>query len=133
MENLRSKKYLQQFLILFIWIGVVILIFKIIDDRQVAAVFAGIGFILWPTLFILAELCSQKSNKIHVALLSFFLFANAVPIFLLRVLNWGEDFVNLRLFGIPAQSFHKFSNLLYLIVMASCLFHYFSQKKVEKD
>ena len=126
------KKYLTQFFILFVWIVIVVLLFKFIPEKQVAAVIAGAGFILWPAFFIIAEIKNRK-NWGHVFILGFFLVTNALPIFFLRVLNWGVEFSELSLFGIPAQSLHSVSNILYFAVMASCLFYFVKTKRIEKS
>ncbi len=129
---MKSKVYLYQFLVLLFWIVIVILLFKFISEKQVAAVFAGVGFILWPTLIFAYEWNQKPREKIYLGILAIFLVANALPLFLLRVLNWGADFSSLSLFGIPATRFHATSNILYLLVMASCAFCFIKAKKAER-
>ncbi len=117
------NKYRNELGIFLLWAVCVVVFFKFIENRQVAALIAGMGFIFWPALFLYLEFRSDRKNKIHVFALSLFLVVSAIPIFLLRVLNWGVDFSTLSLFGIPAEQFHRSSNLIYLIVMVSCLYH----------
>ena len=117
------NKYRNQLAVFLLWAICVIVFFKFITDRQVAALVAGLGFVIWPSLFLILELKSEQKNKIHIFALSLFLIAAALPIFLLRVIYWGEDFSTLSLFGLPASSMHKYSNLFYLLVMISCFYH----------
>ena len=129
---MKSKVYLYQLILLLVWIGVVVLLFKLISEKQIAAVIAGFGFILWPVLFLLYEWNQKPRNKIYIAILAIFIFANAIPIFLVRVLNWGDDFSTLSIAGIPALRFHAISNVLYLLVMTSCFFCFVKSKKAKK-
>lgn len=115
--------YKTQSFILIVWILVVMALFRFISDRQVAASIAGLGFIVLPTLFLYSEFRSYK-RILHIFVLGIFLIAAAMPIFLLRVLNWGSDFSSLDLFGIPATGLHKASNYLYLLMLCSAVYHF---------
>lgn len=114
--------YKKQIGLLVLWVIAVIFIFKIISDKQMAALLAGIGFLLLPSLFLYFEFKNEK-NKIHVAALLLFLFCSAIPIFLLRIFNWGVDFKSLNLLGIPAGALHLSSNFLYILVIISAIYH----------
>ncbi len=129
---MRSKIYLYQFFILFAWIAIVMLLFRLIPEKQVAAIFAGLGFIIWPSLFFTYEWNQKPKDKIYLIILAVFLLACALPIFILRIAYWGADFSSLNLFGIPAARFHATSNILYLLVMLMTLICYFKAKKTDK-
>ena len=120
--------YRNQSIILGLWIIVVICLFKFISSKEVASVFAGVGFIVWPVLFLIYELMNSK-NKIHLAALLVFLCLSALPIFLMRVLNWGTDFSELSLVGIPMEVFHRASNGLYILMLVSSLSRYLIERK----
>ncbi|MBC7420092.1 MAG: hypothetical protein H7328_05140 [Bdellovibrio sp.] len=120
---MKMNKYRNQLAVFLLWAVCVIVFFKFIPDRQIAALLAGAGFIIWPSLFLFLELKSPNKSKIHVFALSLFLVAAALPIFLLRVIHWGEDFGSLTLFGLPAVNLHQTSNVFYLIVMVSCFYN----------
>ena len=96
----------------------VLALFKIVSEKQVAALLAGAGFILLPLLILYFEVTGKK-NKIHISVILFFLITSAIPIFLLRVLNWDTDFATLSLVGIPARALHGVSNFTYLAMLAS--------------
>ena len=114
--NLRN--YRVQAALLGIWILVVLALFRIISEKQTAALIAGAGFILLPLLILYFEFTGKK-NKGHIAVILLFLLSSAIPIFLLRVLNWGVDFSTLSLGGIPARTLHGISNVTYLAMLAS--------------
>lgn len=117
------NKYRNQLAVFLLWAVCVIVFFKFIPDRQIAAIFAGAGFIIWPSLFLFLEMRAEKKSKVHIFALALFLVAAALPIFLLRVIHWGEDFSTLTLLGMPAVNLHKTSNFFYLIVMVSCFYN----------
>lgn len=106
--------------------------FKFIPSKEVASVAAGIGFVLWPSLFLVYEWSQRPKNKIYIFILGYFLVTSALPIFLLRILNWVEEFSSLSFLGIPAPYFHKASNFVYLTMMVAALISYFRQKKLGK-
>lgn len=118
--------------IFIIWIVVVTLLFKLIPSKQIAGAIAGFGFVLWPTLFFIFELKQSLKDKIYMTVLAIFLLTNALPIFLLRVFNWGTDFSELNLLGIPAIRFHGISNVMYLVMMGMSAWLFFKNKKIEK-
>jgi hypothetical protein len=124
---LKSKKYLYQFGVLLVWMICVVLLFKFIESKQIASVWAGLGFVAIPIVLLLLELRQSQKNKLQIFILFLFLILSALPIFLLRILNWGVDFSTLTLAGIPATSLHGISNFFYLLMMLSCLFHAFKR------
>lgn len=100
----------------------VLLAFQFIPVKEKAALIAGTLFLLSTAFIIFYELKfpgAMKRATFWGALL--FLFAGAIPIFALRVMNWGIPFDQLSLLGIPAQKLHEFSNYLFLILVV-CFF-----------
>jgi hypothetical protein len=123
--------YRNQIIILVLWILVVTALFKFISDRQVAAVIAGLGFILIPFSFLISEL-KNKMNPFHIFTLIFFLSMSAVPIFGMRVVNWGVEFNSLNLLGIEAQFLHKISSYFYMLIMISTVYCFIKERKLLK-
>jgi hypothetical protein len=130
-ENMIKLSYRSQVLILAVWIVVVTLLFKLISDRQIAALIAGTGFILLPLWILVTEVKSEK-NKIHIFIILFFLLSSALPVFLLRVMNWGTEFNSLDILGVPAGAFHKFSNFTYVAMVISALVLYRRERASRK-
>ena len=126
-------KYLthrMQFFILAAWIPLVMTIFALIHDRAWAAIIAGVGFIFWPSLFLVLEIYNKNlRSKIHIAGCIQFLILAAIPIFLLRVLNWRINFHELSLFGINAIALHKFSNISYLVMTIAIVYSSYLNKR----
>lgn len=117
--------YRTQIIILSVWILVVMLLFRLMPDRQVAATLAGIGFVLWPVLFLVSEYLRRPAlNTSHIIVLGVFLLFCALPILLLRVLNWGVPFDQLSFMGIPGPVIHKASNYIYILMLVSAIYHY---------
>lgn len=129
---MRSKTYFYQFQVLLVWMFLVILFFKYIPSKEIASVVAGVGFVTWPTLFLIYEWNQRPKNKVYILSLGVFLNLCALPIFLLRIFNWGDEFASLSLLGIPASKLHSISNFLFLAMMVVALVSYFKEKKSEK-
>lgn len=124
--------YLTQIILLFVWIIVVMLLFRLISDRQIAATIAGAGFILLPILFLISELKNAKHGW-HLFTLSFFLVTSALPIFGLRVLNWGVEFDSLNIMGVQASFIHKISSYIYILILISAIYYFYREKSLKID
>lgn len=127
-----SIKYRNQLLAFVLWIFAVIALFKFSSlffiDKQVAALFTGAGFIVLPVLFLISELKNAK-NKFYMVVLGLFLICSALPIFFLRIFNWGVEFSSLNLFGIPASFMHQYSNYFYILMLLSAAYRAIDEKK----
>ena len=119
---MKKITYFKQTCILVLWIPLVILLFRFISDRQMAALVAGLGFLLLPLFFFGYELSKNKMKSwlVVIGCLQFLIFA--LPIFLLRVLNWGIAFNDLFFLGIPASSLHHYSNVSYFALLGVMCF-----------
>src|SRR5690606_34976149 len=96
----------------------VIAIFKLIADRQVAALCAGSLFVLVPLLMMIAEYRAQKlQNWVWLlCALQFWVFF-ALPIFGMRILNWGTAFNELSFLGISGPTMHELSNKSFMVML----------------
>ena len=128
---MKKLTYGFQVLILGGWIVVVLALFRFIADRQLAAVFAGSGFILLPLWVLYSEIVGSR-NRFHIFVVLFFLLTSALPVFLLRVLNWGVEFGTLSIIGISAATLHRTSNFTYLAMLVSALILYRREKSFRK-
>ena len=117
--------YFGELLAYFVWGICVFLIFTLIENKQVAGSVAGVGFLLLPLFFLIQEFKQpQRKSKLHMGVLLSFLILSVLPIILLRVFNYGVDFNTLSVFGFPAQKIHRYSNLIYLLMMASAFYRW---------
>lgn len=126
---MKNLSYLNQIIILAIWVIVVGALFSLIQEKQVAGIIAGIGFIFIPVVFLFSEMRQAKKNIIHLSTLGLFLIASALPIFFLRVLNWGVEFKDLSLLGISAEQLHRSSNILYSFMFLSAIYCYVQSRR----
>lgn len=125
---MKNISYLNQIIILIIWVAIVGSLFTFMQEKQVAGIIAGSGFILLPTLFIYSEMKNTKKSIFHLLTLSLFVLASAFPIFFLRVLNWGVDFKELSLLGISSEQLHRTSNILYSFIFLSAAYCYVRER-----
>lgn len=128
---MKNINYKVQVISLVVWIVVVLFIFKFVPDRPTAGLIAGVGFLILPSLFLIAELAGEK-RKLHMASLTVFLACSALPIFLLRIFNWGAEFGTLNFYGLSAVLLHRFSNYFYLVMLGSAIYHWRRSKPSAK-
>lgn len=108
----------------------VISIFKIIPNRQIAATIAGFLFMAIPIGMMIWEYRRAGLEHFYwfVAVLQFWtLFA--VPIFGLRVLNWGVPFEQLSFLGISGAILHQWSSKSYMVMMAFTLWSWWQSSR----
>jgi hypothetical protein len=115
----------------FVVIGV-IAAFKAIPEKQLAAVAASSLFLMSASVILFFErkhASYKKRFSFWMALA--FLVLSILPIALLRFTNWGVEFSSLDLFGIPAQSLHRFSNWMFMGLMVALFID--SQVQARRD
>lgn len=120
---MKKISYKTQVIGLVVWILIVFGIFRGVPDKQLAGFIAGIGFLILPILFFVTEIKGAKNN-LHMASLLIFLLCAALPIFIVRIATWGEDFNTTDFFGVPSPVLHKLANFLYLGMLASAIYHW---------
>jgi len=108
-----------EFLILLLWIPCVIFIFKFIQDKKIAGLVAGTGFLLIPVINIFRERLSRQANAssrlARVFASGAFFILSAMPIFLFRVFNWDKSLEEISIFGIlSGRQLHSLSNILFV-------------------
>lgn len=96
----------------------VMVFFKFISDRQIAATLAGILFVGLPLLMMILEYrrAGFKEGVWFLAVLQFWIVF-ALPILGLRIFNWGVPFEELSFLGFPGPVLHKWSSKSYMIMM----------------
>lgn len=122
-------KYSRQLLILVLWVVGVGLLFKFSPDKQTAGALAGVVFIAIPILLLISELKRPQKHWYQLVTLGIFLVGSALPIFLLRVLNWGTDFNELSLLGVTGPQLHKLSNGLYIAMIVTTAYCWYKTRK----
>lgn len=110
-----------EFVVLLLWIPCVILIFKLIEDRKIAGLVAGTGFLLIPLFNILRERKTMTSMPLRLSRIiasGLFFFLSALPIFLYRVFNWEKNLEDISVLGfITGRQLHSLSNILFVTMV----------------
>ncbi len=119
--NTLSKIFTLEFIVLLLWIPCVIFIFKFIQDRKIAGLVAGAGFLAIPLFNIYRERKSTaetSSRLTRVAASGLFFLLSAMPIFLYRVFNWDKNLEEISIFGLmTGRQLHSFSNILFVAMI----------------
>jgi hypothetical protein len=126
-----TNPYRRLLLFNFVVVLVVMALFRWIPSRQTASLFAGILFLLSPLLTLGTEWRRQRSLRSVPALTAlFFLLVSALPIFLLRLCNWGTPFEELSLLGWTGRQMHQASNFIFFVMLGGLWWGSQSQKKI---
>lgn len=116
-----AKVFTLEFLLLLLWIPCVIFIFKYVQDRKLAGLVAGAGFLVLPIFNIYRErksTASGVSRLTRVTASGLFFLLSAMPIFLFRVFNWEKRLEEISIFGIMSgRQLHSFSNILFVAMI----------------
>lgn len=127
---MRQKRFLVYLIVQGILIPVVMFLFQTNPDRKMAATQAGVLFVGVPLMMVLREVLKMKSKeKIWFLGHLQFLMLFAIPILGLRLLNWNADFSSLSVLGVSGQGLHRWSNLSFMLMMASNLWTWYRSKK----
>lgn len=109
---------------------IVILLFKMIEERKVAALMAGSLFIVGPAYVL------WKESKMGFALKRtswwsslVFLCISSLPIFLLRVIYWNEAFENIQVMGLSGPRMHSMSSYLFIVMLLGFFMDSFLEKR----
>lgn len=116
---MKKIPYKVNLFILLIWIPTVIAFFKMIENKKIASLCAGVGFVIIPILLIYFEIKKESVSKVYIAVLLGFLTLSSLPIFTMRVLYWDSNFADLSLLGIKMALFHSLANFNYLLLIAT--------------
>lgn len=120
-RNTLAKIFTLEFVVLLLWIPCVIFIFKFIEDRKIAGLVAGAGFLLIPLFNIFRERKTKASTASRLARVTasgLFFLLSAMPIFLYRVFNWDKNLEEISILGvITGRQLHSFSNILFVMMI----------------
>lgn len=96
----------------------VIFIFKLIDERKIAALIAGTLFIVGPSYVLWNEWrLGLALKKVTWWTTLVFLCLSALPIFLLRIIYWDQAFENISALGITGQQMHAMSSYIFILML----------------
>lgn len=122
-QKMRLKSIVLDALLLILTVPAVILIFRMVPDRKVAATFAGLLFVLVPVAMMVHRwknpLPTRSANAVWwVGVLQFWLLFS-LPILGSRLLFWETPFEQFTFFGFSGTQWHEFSSKSYTMM---CVF-----------
>lgn len=120
---MRRNRFSVYLILQAVVIALVMVIFKVIADKKVAATVAGVLFVGLPlALMIYENKRAAWSEKIwYLGTLQFWILF-ALPILGLRIFNWNMDFSELSVLGVPGPLLHQWSSKSYMVWMLITLF-----------
>lgn len=112
----------------------VILSFRIIPDKKTASIVTSFlfiassaGIMYWETRYP-----GFKKRASFWGALGFLLFS-ALPVFLMRVLNWDMPFEEIQFLGISGAEMHKISNYVFILMMVCFFIDSYLERVKEKE
>jgi hypothetical protein len=121
-RKLRHNPFFKYLLAQIITIPLVILIFHMIPEKRVASLFASFVFVG----LCLGTFFSEYRRARFAARLFWlgglqFLLIFAIPIFLMRVTHWDQDFSDITFGRLRASDMHVYSNVSFMLWSLICL------------
>ncbi|MFM6930526.1 MAG: hypothetical protein ACKOX6_18835 [Bdellovibrio sp.] len=116
---MRRNRFLGYLLVQFVVIVAVMVIFRTIEERQIAATVAGCLFVVMPVGLMFWEYKRARVDETiwFVTVLQFWTVF-ALPILGMRLLNWGVPFESLSFLGMSGPALHYWSSKSYMVMMA---------------
>lgn len=113
-------------------IVLVVMIFKLIPEKQIAATVAGFLFVLLPPILMTVEYRRAGLSQFWWFVLTMqFWTLFALPILGIRLLNWGVPFDQLSFLGIPGPVLHQWSSKSYMVMMLVTVFGWWRTRKTK--
>lgn len=101
----------------------VVAVFRLIEVRLMAGAVAGLIFLaLGLYIFVMGFKEPQFRRSKTFAAGCAHLFLSAIPLFLTRFLNYGLEFENVNILGLPGPLFHRVSTGIYIVLLVATLF-----------
>jgi len=127
---LKTKNYISFLVLEILCIPVVISIFKFVEPRKIAAVFAGSLFVSLGSFLVYKSFNAKKSLTLYAASIHLYFFA--LPMLAKRVFYLGSDFSEISFYGMSGPAFHKFSEKAFVILFLASLIDFLRLKFKKK-
>ncbi len=114
---------------LLLTIPAVIVLFKFIEPKKLASLFAASLFISCSFLVFWGEIKNKTFKSFSFLTAVGFLALFAAPMMISRVLHYDVDFSQIDFGPMTAPEFHKYSNYAFMILIFSTFIDYFKNKK----
>jgi hypothetical protein len=115
-------------------IFLVLLTFRVVPDKKLASVITSIFFIGSSVGIMIWEMKYPGYKKrISFWGCAGFLLLSAIPIFLMRILNWNLSFEEIQFAGISGAEMHKLSTYVFFLLMVCFFVDSYLERLKEKD
>jgi hypothetical protein len=126
---LKAKDYLIFMALEIVTIPVVILLFKTVEPKKVAAVIAGSVFVALGFFIYNKSFKARRSVTLYMSFLHLFFFS--MPMLVNRLIFWDSGFDQITFFGFSGPQFHKISEAFFVLLFAASLID-FARVKFKK-
>lgn len=114
-------------------VGAVILLFRLIEDRRLAATLAGALFLEIGFVVVTLEwIWGRRFESIAFWTAVVFLLVSAIPIMGLRLAYWETPFAQTAVFGVTGPQLHAVSSWVYLSMIVGVFAEFFFNRRVLK-
>lgn len=122
---MRNKnRYLFYIAYFILTIPIVILIFKFIEPKKFASLFAGTLFITCSLLVAWGELRNKTIKSFSMGMAMIFLIFFSGPMILVRIINYDLDFSEIQIAWFTGQQLHHYSNYAFVALIAASAWDY---------
>lgn len=123
------NRYLVYLFYFLLTIPTVILIFKFIEPKKMASVFAAGLFISCSLLVFWGELRQKSYRGFTLWTAVAFLLLFSGPMIAMRLLQYDLDFSDIKVGYLSGPEFHKLSNYGFIALIAATLIDYVRTRK----
>ncbi len=129
-----EKKYLSKLLVFEVLIIVAVpFIFKWIEPKKVAALFAGALFVALGISVLFGSLKYENLRKTFFTIAGgIHLFVVSVPMLAARIFYFDRDFDQIQIMGLGAPQFHKYSEYVYMALLLATAYQWFKHLRETK-
>jgi hypothetical protein len=126
MKNLFRNFLIAEFLVILI----VSVVFKLITERLIAATVAGSIFVILGAWIVGSALRYRSIRKTPTFVLGCaHLFVIALPLLIIRLMNYSSAFENIKIWGLPGPVFHQLSTAVYFVMMIATAFDWWRLRR----
>ncbi len=124
------NRYLIYLVYFVLTIPAVILLFKGIEPKKLASLFAASLFISCSFLIFWGEYKNNFLRSFSFWAALFFLLIFSGPMLINRLLHYDLDFSEIQIWGFSGPDFHKYSNYGFWVLLAAPLIDYLKAKRL---
>ena len=126
------RRYLFYMLYFLSTIPLVILLFKFIEPKKLASLFAASLFISCSLLVFWGELRLKVYNSYSLIMAAVFFLLFSAPMITVRLIHYELDFSQINIAGMTGDEFHRYSNYGFILLVASSIVDFFLGLRLSK-